>query len=214
MPSTVFDTMVFLSYTLPETAIPNGYEPWLREVDNPFFNAIPGMGRYENWRNVVMRPANLPFQHFDFLHPETDADLERVWFNKSLDEFRIGWIRKWGYGATGTAPTPASAYGWYARRESPMASERGPWCVIAGDAPASAGGERWRIGEALRKHYAIGFAPPGENWRNPLNAGQGPGFTSFAVHYAKDETSAKALADRLGTTPLVVSTIMASPGKL
>lgn len=214
MPSTIFDTMVFLSYTLPETAIPNGYEPWLREVDNPFFNAIPGMGRYENWRNVVMRPASLPFQHFDFLHPQTDADLERVWFNKSLDDFRIGWIRKWGYGATGTTPAPASAYGWHARRESPMASERGKWCVIAGDAPASAGGERWRIGEALRKHYAIGFAPAGENWRNPVTAGQGPGFTSFAVHYAKDEASAKALADKLGTTPLVVSTIMASPVKL
>ncbi|MBL8697910.1 MAG: hypothetical protein JNK67_06040 [Alphaproteobacteria bacterium] len=214
MTTSSYETMVFLSYTLPETAIPNGYEPWLREVDNPFFNAIPGMGLYENWRNVVMRPESLPFQHFDFLHPQTDADLERVWFNKSLDEFRQGWIRKWGYGATGQQPTPASAFGWYAKREGGPAAARGPWCVIAGDAPASAGGERWRIVEALRKHYAIGFAPAGEAWRKPLAPGQGPGFTTFSVHYARDEAGAGAIADRLGTTPLVVASVMASPRPL
>jgi len=63
-------------------------------------------------------------------------------------------------------------------------------------------------------HYAIGFAPAGENWRNPLKPGQGPGFTEFAVHYAPDEAGARALADRLGTTPLVVSTLMAAPRPL
>jgi hypothetical protein len=214
MTTPAYDTMIFLSYTLPESAIPNGYIPWLKEVDNPFFNAIPGMGLYENWRNVVMRPADLPFQHFDFLHPVTADDLERVWFNKSLDDFRMGWIRKWGYGKTGTMPNPATAHGWISRRESDPAPRRHPWCVIAGDAPASAGGERWRIVEAARKHYAIGFAPPGENWRQPLRPGQGPGFTTFAVHYAPDEAQARALADELGTMPLVVSTVMAAPRPL
>src|SRR5438477_577884 len=45
-----FDHAVFLTYTLPEDALARGYENWLRDVDNPFFNAIPGVGRYENWR--------------------------------------------------------------------------------------------------------------------------------------------------------------------
>lgn len=211
--ATSFDTMVFLSYTLPADALPRGYEPWLREVDNPFFNAIPGMGLYENWRNAEMRPADMLFEHFDFLHPETEADLERVWFNKDLDAFRQGWIRKWGYGATGTTPTPATAFGWLARRLTPPAARRHPWLVIAGDAPAKDGGERWRIVEAVRKHYAIGFAPPGEPWRAPLQPGQGPGFVEFSIHYVEDEIAARALADRLASIPLVIATLMAAPSK-
>ncbi len=211
---TSFDTMVFLSYTLPDDALARGYEKWLREIDNPFFNAIPGMGLYENWKNVVMRPPSLPFQHFDFLHPRRAEDLERVWFNKELDAFRQGWIKKWGYGTSGTTPTPASAYGWLAHKTSAPAAQRGPWCVIAGDAPAEAGGERWQIDEAMRKHYAIGFAPSGEPWRNPLVSGQGPGFRHFAVHYARDEETARRRADTLATSPLVIATVMAAPAPL
>ncbi len=212
--SSSFDTMVFLSYTLPADALARGYEPWLREIDNPFFNAIPGMGLYENWKNVEMRPASLPFQHFDFLHPTSAADLERVWFNTDLDAFRQGWIKKWGYGTSGTTPTPASAYGWLAQRTSAPAAQRGPWCVITGDTSAETGGESWRIDAAMRKHYAIGFAPPGEPWRKPLAPGQGPGFRSFAVHYARDEDSARRRADALATTPLVIATVMAAPTPL
>jgi len=213
MPDTAFDTMIFLSYTLPADALPRGYEPWLKEVDNPFFNAIPGMGLYENWRNVDIQPADLPFGHFDFLHPASAADLERVWFNPDLDAFRIGWIRKWGYGATGTTPNAATAHGWLATRLTPPAPRRHPWCVIVGDGPEDDGGERWRIVEAVRKHYAIGFAPPGEPWRAPLKPGQGPGFTEFSIHYAPDEAAARALADRLASIPLVIATFMAAPSK-
>ncbi len=209
-----FETMVFLSYTLPDDALARGYEPWLREVDNPFFNAIPGMGLYENWKNVEMRPPSLPFQHFDFLHPSNAADLERVWFNTDLDAFRQGWIKKWGYGASGRTPSPASAYGWLAQRTSAPAPRRGAWCVIAGDAPAASGGERWRIVEAIRKHYAIGFAPEGEPWRKPLAPGQGPGFRDFAIHYAQGEAGATQLAAALATTPLVIATMMAAPAPL
>ena len=207
-----FDTMVFLSYTLPADALARGYERWLREVDNPFFNAIPGTGRYENWRNVECRPADLPFAHFDFLHPASAADLERVWFAPDLDAFRRGWVRKWGYGAAGAAPAnPANAMGWLAQRLTAPAPLRAPWCVIAGDAPAAAGGERWRIVEGLRKHYAIGAAPPGEPWRTQLRPGQGPGFVAFSVHYADDEAAARALAGRLGSSPLVIAALMAGP---
>jgi hypothetical protein len=66
----------------------------------------------------------------------------------------------------------------------------------------------------VRKHYAIGFAPPGEDWRNPVKPGQGPGFVEFSVHYAPDEASARAIADRLGTRPLAISALMAAPRPL
>ena len=85
--------------------------------------------------------------------------------------------------------------------------------MIAGDAPEEAGGERWRIVEAVRKHYAIGFAPPGEPWRAPLQQGQGPGFVEFSIHYVEDEIAARALADRLASIPLVIATLMAAPSK-
>ena len=207
-----FDTMVLLTYTLPPDALARGYARWLRAVDNPFFNAVPGMGLYENWRNVECRPDRQAFAHFDFLHPASEADLERVWFAPDLDAFRRGWVRKWGYGAAGAAPAvAANSRGWLARRDGDPAPRRGAWCVIAGDAPDAAGGERWRILAGLRKHYAIGAAPAGESWRAEIAPGEGPGFTRFAVHFAADEGEARALADRLDTRPLILATAMASP---
>jgi hypothetical protein len=36
----------------------------------------------------------------------------------------------------------------------------------------------------------------------------------FSVHYAPDEASARAIADRLGTRPLAISALMAAPRPL
>jgi hypothetical protein len=98
MPSS-FDLAVFLTYTLPADAIARGYEPWLREVDNPFFNAIPGVGRYENWRIVRQQTPALGYTHFDFMFVASVDALRQAWFDVRLDAFRTGWIAKWGYGA-------------------------------------------------------------------------------------------------------------------
>lgn len=42
--------VIFIAYTVPARAEPEGYSDWLRRVDMPFFNAIPGTHHYANWR--------------------------------------------------------------------------------------------------------------------------------------------------------------------
>jgi hypothetical protein len=208
-----FDMMIFLTYTLGEEALANGYERWVRDEDNPFFNAIPGMGRYENWKLVGERPADLQFGFYDFMNLASDADLERVWFSSALDDFRKGWIRKWGYGGGSRIPSPANASGWLARRESPPPPRRSPFLALICDAPQPIpGAERWRITEAVRKHYAIGPAPAGEPWRRPLRSGEGHGITTLDVIYADDCASAERLASVHGTARYaLIAECFASP---
>jgi hypothetical protein len=207
------EATIFLSYTLPPSAIPGGYEKWLRDVDNPFFNAIPGVGRYENWEVAEARSAPLSFTHFDFMTLGREADLERVWFNKDLDEFRKGWIRKWGYGATGTTPPPAHAYGYLARGIAAPNAARQPWCAIIGGETVHGADESWAIVEAVRKHYAIGPAPAGEAWHRPLKPGEGPGLRTFNVVFAASEQAAREAAKRVpGASPILIARLMAAPG--
>ena len=42
--------VIFIAYCLPGDAEGRGYADWLRRVDMPFFNAIPGVHHYANWR--------------------------------------------------------------------------------------------------------------------------------------------------------------------
>jgi len=205
--------MLFSSYTLPATAVSGGYETWLREVENPFFNAIPGVDRYENWEIVDAKPRALRFTHFDFMILEHEADLERVWFNRDLDEFRKGWVRKWGYGASGATPPPGSAHGYLARGVAASIDVRGAWCTITGGEIVDRAEEHWSIVEAIRKHYAIGPAPDGEPWHRPVAKDEGPGLRDFSVAFAASESAARS-----GSTPsaqgapVLVARLLAAPG--
>lgn len=64
---TLSDAMVFLPYTPRADADARGYDDWLREVDNPFFNAVPGIVHYSNWK-VVGLAKTAAFSHFDFMY--------------------------------------------------------------------------------------------------------------------------------------------------
>lgn len=91
--------MIFIPYSLPHGAEARGYVPWLREVDNPFFNAVPGIHHYANWRRIGMVSGGAPaWDWFDFKGIADDADLKAVWFDPSLDDFRRKWLDLWGYG--------------------------------------------------------------------------------------------------------------------
>ena len=59
--------VIFIAYTIPPDAEARGYAPWLREVDMPFFNAIPGTRHYANWRLTEVQTAPAPvWDWFDF----------------------------------------------------------------------------------------------------------------------------------------------------
>ncbi|MCG8360575.1 MAG: hypothetical protein MI920_33850 [Kiloniellales bacterium] len=163
----VGSAMIFIVYNVGEHAVEAGYEPWLRETDNPFFNAIPGVRHYANWKLA----DQAPFGWFDFMVLDEPDSLEKVWFNKDLDAFRSDWIRLWGYGP---APHEMIRYSyWTACRRSAvsLAADHG-WLVLgSGPAPADLG-IVWTVEGSLAKHFASGrkssdwLLPADE--RNPL----------------------------------------------
>ena len=44
--------LILLVYTPREDSNARGYEAWLQEIDNPFFNDIPGIRHYTNWKTT------------------------------------------------------------------------------------------------------------------------------------------------------------------
>lgn len=86
----------FLSYTPREDALRRGYEAWLRETDNPFFNSVPGVHRYVNWRVASSPVPAVPFGWFDFLELDGRGAVDPVWSNVALQQFAANWTDLWG----------------------------------------------------------------------------------------------------------------------
>ena len=87
--------MLLLPYTPREDSDQRDYDPWLREVDNPFFNSVEGVVHYTNWRIPAPTPA-VPYTHFDFLRIAAPEDAEKVWADPDLAKFAANWTRTWG----------------------------------------------------------------------------------------------------------------------
>ena len=209
-----FDHAVFLTYTLPADAIARGYEPWLREVDNPFFNAIQGVGRYENWRIARQQTPSLGYTHFDFMFVAGEDALRQAWFDPQLDAFRKGWIGKWGYGAA--APAAVNTFAYLMRRVGAPAVRRGDRLVLRGGdvalEPGDGARETWVVERAVRKHYAIGPAPAGESWLVDIDRHPGPGFRWLSVA-AVDTADAFDRITFCGNDTLCAeATLIAAPG--
>lgn len=85
-------TMLLLTYTPRADSEGRGYEDWLREVDNPFFNSQPGIAHYTNWKIVDERAGSFPFRYFDTMFIESEAAFEAPEVRKFAD----GWVELWG----------------------------------------------------------------------------------------------------------------------
>jgi hypothetical protein len=159
-----YTTMILLTYTPGVDVERLGYDDWLRKTDNPFFNTIPGIAHYSNWK-VLDGSGGLPFTHFDLLGLDGPGAVEQVWFDENLDRFREGWVAKWGYG--GTAPrATANGYGLLATRQGAVARTFCRYASLAFE-QETVGGERWIIEAALHKHWALGPVQAGDAWRLP-----------------------------------------------
>jgi hypothetical protein len=164
--------VLFIVYQTAEDALARGYEGWLRDVDNPFFNTIPGIKRYENWK-LEGDVADSSFSHFDFLWLERAQDLERVWFNSDLDEFRRGWVAKWGYGP---APKDVHKYTYGMTPVKTDAACRAPQAWLYGGVGLvpDALGTVFEVTMSLAKHFANTDGGRADDWclpatsRNPL----------------------------------------------
>lgn len=201
--------VLFIVYTPGPGAEERGYEGWLQTVDAPFFNAIPGVHHYANWKieRVLHGPAP-GYTHFDFQALTEEADLERVWFNPELDHFRTEWIRLWGYGEG--KPHPAQAYAFLMH---PAGKARGAATglarIMAGTGEPPTYADRcWTVDEAIRKHFATG--PAGAEWRVPASSHNPLGFDWVAITYGSDP-EALAAYDPGAETLAVVARRIAAP---
>lgn len=88
--------ILFLTYTPRSDSEERGYGPWLRKVDNPFFNSVPGIAHYTNWKVVKGGSEANPWTYFDFLRLEDGVTFETVWGNADLSKFAAGWTKLWG----------------------------------------------------------------------------------------------------------------------
>ncbi len=88
--------MVLLPYTPRADSAARGYEGWLREVDNPFFNGVGGIAHYANWAVARTLAGEPGFTHFDLMRFRTEADIDRAWSDSSLLAFAAGWVAQWG----------------------------------------------------------------------------------------------------------------------
>jgi hypothetical protein len=204
-------SVLFIVYTPGEGAQAKGYEPWLVNVDNPFFNAIPGVLHYANWKiERVLSGAPLPYGYFDFQGLVADADLERVWFNPDLDKFRTEWVRLWGYGLTQPPPIQTNAY--LMRPTKRSAGKPSRYARVTGGlgTPPEATDLAWRMEETIRKHFSIG--PSDGPWRIPSAQDNPLGLDWIGVTYGKDvETLAEDHVPSDGETVAFVARLLAAP---
>ncbi|WP_158971326.1 hypothetical protein [Chachezhania sediminis] len=177
--------VIFIAYTVPQDAEPRGYSQWLRDVDMPFFNAIPGTGHYANWRVGETLAGDVqPWDYFDFQGVKSEDDLERVWFSPELDEFRKGWLKLWGYGGTGGAEAPPVLRHAYLMRRvgdaTPKLDTTLTLSAGTGAVPGAPGDVRWQVEGILHKHFGGASDKP---WLTPVADGNPLGFDWVSARY-------------------------------
>jgi hypothetical protein len=150
--------VIFIAYTISPEAEARGYADWLKRVDMPFFNAIPGTRHYANWRLAEILAGLAPdWDWFDFQGLETADDLERVWFHPELDAFRKGWLELWGYASETPPPVLRHAYTLrpvFRADRSSGSSATATLSAGTGDAPGQEDADIvFRVTETLHKHF-------------------------------------------------------------
>ena len=87
--------MLLLTYNLGDHVDHQEYEQWLREVDNPFFNKVPGVKRYANWKVLGEKLGTVAFTHYDLLELDDLDAWERGLRESKATEICPGWTKRW-----------------------------------------------------------------------------------------------------------------------
>jgi hypothetical protein len=88
-------TMFFLPYVPRSDSDARGYDQWIREVDNPFFNGVDGISLYANWKVAEVLKGEVDFTHFDFMYVDPAKEAQ-IWSNPEVAAFAQGWTDSWG----------------------------------------------------------------------------------------------------------------------
>jgi hypothetical protein len=175
--------MVLLPYTPRADSGSRGYHDWLRTVDNPFFNSVPGILHYSNWLVDEVVRGSLGFTHFDFMIMEGPDSPAGVWSNQAVVDFAAGWTRNWG----AEPENPDLSVNYHSAMASrvsgalPQRSNRLWLGLDAGPAATSTDSEVWKMTEPMVGkptfntfcfRFIHGNAPqPGADWSASLALG-------------------------------------------
>lgn len=184
--------MIFIPYTVPADAEARGYAPWLREIDNPFFNSVAGVHHYSNWK--ISGDAPFGWDWFDFMGVSADRPLKETWQDEALDTFRKGWLKLWGYVAEGAPTPPAMRYSYlFERVHADATPVTGATPIRFGRGPEPEGAAQlWRLKGYLPKHFAAD-ASDGD-WLLDRVEGDPLGFDWIALGLAGDSTPSELVA--------------------
>jgi hypothetical protein len=202
------DPVIFIVYSVSHDAEQQGYSDWLQRIDNPFFNNIPGIHYYANWRvSSVAKGGPLAWDYFDFQGLTSKDMLESVWFNQDLDGFRKEWLRLWGYGRPESLPVFEHAY--VMRRVGGTGAMAGSSLRLQGGTGPAPDGEdadvMFRTEGILHKHFLGGGV--GAAWLTPTQGGNPLGLDWLSVSY---DPGAPGLPE---ATVVVDATLIAEPSK-
>lgn len=94
---------ILLTYDVHPDVDRDEYEKWLREVDNPFWNAQPGVKEYVNWKVTEEKLGQIGFPYFDLAILEEGATFDSVVGSAAVIEFAANWVKLWGQVPDGEA---------------------------------------------------------------------------------------------------------------
>lgn len=200
--------VVFIAYAVGPTAEEKGYSDWLRNVDMPFFNAIPGTLHYANWRLISLEVGEpTVWDYFDFQGLVCENDLERVWFNPDLDHFRSEWLRLWGYGHGETPPAIAHSYVMRPLAKSPghRTDDKLMLSGGIGQPPDAHADLVYRVDGVLHKHFGSGAG--NGDWQAPASDFNPLELDWLAVQYGSGGQPLK------GATFAAKATLIAAPDR-
>ena len=145
-----FDAALVLTYSPRDRAEEEGYADWIRRVDNPFFNGVPGIVHYTNWR-IVEGMAKVPYGYFDILALEDSASFDSVWLSDDVRAFTAVWRDKWG--AEPGTDSDRNSHVYLCERVSRGGAEWTDKVLFAPGATAAQAGngfEEWRVGRSIK----------------------------------------------------------------
>ena len=80
-----YDAMSLIMYTPRADSNDRGYEQWLIDVDNPFFNNSEVCVRYTNWKVADDAGVNFGFSHFDFFGMDDRDSGDKIWERREAE---------------------------------------------------------------------------------------------------------------------------------
>ncbi|MGB6119616.1 MAG: hypothetical protein WBF87_15485 [Mesorhizobium sp.] len=162
MPST---TAIFLTYSHRAHFDEKDYEGFLRQHDNPFFNGIAGIARYENWKLVAPYSAALGFDYYDLIYLDGSRTLEEVWFDADLTVFRRGWVDLWGYSSFPPPVVNGQGYVLSGVETPPLAEDGKATLTFLDQGAGLRQPGQWDIEAVMPKHYAYPQGQAPQPWR-------------------------------------------------